>query len=67
MIKKINGTYFDLDYCKTLSVEKLKKVYASFGDETVKQLIDEVYPKEQIEVPTAKKYSKKDKTERSGV
>lgn len=59
MQTNINGTYFNLDYCKTLSVEKLKKVYAGFGDETVNQLIETIYPK--IE-GTTKKPTKKDKT-----
>lgn len=60
MIEKINGTFFDLDYCRKFSPEKLRSIYRGESDETLQMLIDRLSPKETAdEEPKAKKIKKK--------
>ena len=54
MLKNINGTFFNLDYCKQFSEEKLRKIYNGESVETLDLLIAEIYPKE-VKEPKAKK------------
>ncbi len=43
-LKNINGTTFDIDFCKLHSPEKLRKIYSGETKETLDKLITEVYP-----------------------
>ncbi len=56
---KINGTEFDLNYCKLFSAEKLKAIYNGESQDTIKQLIAAVHGKsdepQAIEVVEEKK------------
>ena len=54
MIKTINGTFFDIDYCKKISESKLRKIYNGESLETLNLLIAEIYPDEPKEVKTKK-------------
>ncbi len=45
-MKKINGTNFDIDFCKRFSEDKLRKIYNGETEETLNLLIAEIYPKE---------------------
>ena len=54
MIKTINGTFFDIDFCKKFSAEKLRKIYNGESPDTLNLLIAEIYPEEVKEVKTKK-------------
>lgn len=57
MKKNINGTNFDLDYCKKFSAEKLRMIYNGESKDTLDALIAEIQPEkvEKVEKPKAKK------------
>jgi len=44
-MKNINGTWFDIDFCKQFSEDKLRKIYNGEGPETLNLLIAEIYTK----------------------
>lgn len=46
MLKTINGTTFNLDFCKGFSTEQLRKIYNGEPKETLDLLIAECFPKE---------------------
>lgn len=48
-MKNINGTWFNIGYCKTFSEDKLRKIYNGESKETLDLLIAEIYPKEAKE------------------
>jgi hypothetical protein len=45
MKKNINGTNFDIDFCKRFNEDKLRKIYNGESTETLNLLIAEIYPK----------------------
>ena len=53
-MKNINGTNFDIDFCKKFSESKLRKIYNGESLETLNLLIAEIYPEEVKEVKTKK-------------
>ena len=53
----INGTEFNLDFCKSFSAAKLRKIYNGETSDTLDKLIQEVHG--DLEVATAKKSKKK--------
>ena len=53
-MKNINGTNFDLDFCKKFNEAKLRKIYNGESVETLNLLIAEIYPGEVKEVKTKK-------------
>jgi len=44
-MKNINGTWFDIDFCKRFNEDKLRKIYNGESSETLNLLIAEIYPK----------------------
>ena len=56
-MEKINGTYFDLDYCMQFSESHLRQIYNGESAETLDLLIEKLKP-EVSEV--SEKKSKKD-------
>jgi len=53
-MKKINGTWFNIEFCKNFSAEKLRVIYNGEGKETIDALIAEIYP-EKSEKAKSKK------------
>lgn len=53
-MKNINGTNFNIDFCKKFSESKLRKIYNGESLETLNLLIAEIYPKE-VEKPKKQK------------
>lgn len=43
-MKNINGTWFNIDFCKKFSAEKLKVIYNGESEKTLNLLIAEIYP-----------------------
>ena len=56
-MRLINATYFNLDFCKQFSEQKLRLIYKNESEETLSALIAECFPQE-VEKPKAKKATK---------
>ena len=54
MLKNINGTTFNLDFCKGYKPERLRRIYNSESKETLDLLIAECFPIEEKEAQKPK-------------
>ena len=48
-MQQINGTYFDLDYCRLFTPAKLRLIYNGESELTLTLLIAEVHPEPEQE------------------
>lgn len=53
-MERINGTNFDLDFCRKFSPEKLRLIYKNESAATLTLLIAKCFPKEVEEVKEVK-------------
>lgn len=58
MEKRINGTLFNIDFCKRYSEKQLRSIYRNFNEDTLDKLIAEVNGKEEAKDEKAEKPKK---------